>query len=56
MTSNDIKACVSADIFEKFEKFSLNQRLAKNDKIVWCPNAGCKWYFEHKNEADFTCP
>ncbi|KAL6066785.1 RBR-type E3 ubiquitin transferase [Balamuthia mandrillaris] len=42
ITPAEIKHCVSQELFEKFEEFSLQAALNQMPDLRWCPKPGCK--------------
>ena len=52
----DIKACITKDHFERFEKLMLDEAVGNLSDIFWCPTADCKYAFDPNGQNELRCP
>ena len=45
ISDHDAKACLSPELFTKFDQLALNQAIDTNKEFSWCPTADCKYAF-----------
>uniref|UniRef100_A0A0K8STN0 E3 ubiquitin-protein ligase RNF144B n=2 Tax=Lygus hesperus TaxID=30085 RepID=A0A0K8STN0_LYGHE len=42
VTLSEIENLVNSDLMEKHKRYRLNKEVEDNEKLIWCPSAGCE--------------
>ena len=59
LAEGDARACLSPELFSKYETLAFNQAIDKDKDFSWCPTPDCKFAFvfdEKTADCQLKCP
>ena len=54
-TEEELKELVGTDVYQKFQKFELNMKVASNPNLIFCPSVDCEEVLDLKEGSKLSC-